>query len=156
MAIVRLAPRRRRVTRLERIRFHRDVAAVHRNRCQFHCERIVLARIGTRRCDLSENFASSFQKHVSLDRDILSKFSLEVLPATVFELNELTVLTVIVVPAGSVAAFKDEATTQAQTTEIAAMTFVCFIFWRVVNWVFNQVFRKVVRLLRWELLALAD
>ena len=77
MAIVRLAPRRRRVTRLESIRFHRNVAAVHRNRCQFHCERIVFARIGTRRCDLSENFASSFQKHVSLDGDVLSEFSLE-------------------------------------------------------------------------------
>ena len=64
-------------------------------------------------------------------------------------------LTVIVVPAGSVAAFKDEAATQAQTTEITAMTFVCFIFWRVVN-VFTRVFRKVARLLRWGLLALAD
>ena len=60
----------------------------------------------------------------------------------------------IVVPAGIVAAFPYEAATQAQTTEIIVMTFVCFI--RVVNWGSNRVFRKVVRLLRWELLALAD
>jgi hypothetical protein len=35
---------------------------------------------------------------------------------------------VIVVPAGIVAALKDEAATQAHTTEATAMTFVCFIF----------------------------
>jgi hypothetical protein len=38
------------------------------------------------------------------------------------------VLTVSVVPAGIVAAFTDEAATQAEITEITAMTFVCFIF----------------------------
>jgi hypothetical protein len=46
----------------------------------------------------------------------------------VFELNALTVLTVIVVPAGSVAAFKEEAAMQAQMIEATAITFVCFIF----------------------------
>src|SRR5262245_23117239 len=55
----------------------------------------------------------------------------QVLPTGVFEVKELTALTVIVVPVGSVAAFTDEAATQAQTTEITAMTFACFV--RVVN-----------------------
>ena len=76
-----------------------------------------------------------------------ASFPSKLLPVGVFELNELTALTVIVVPAGSVAAFKDETTMQAQTTETTAMTFVCFI--RIVNRGFNQVFRKAVRLSQW-------
>ena len=50
------------------------------------------------------------------------------LPATVFELKALTVLTARVVPAGIVAAFTDDAATRTEITEITAMTFVCFIF----------------------------
>jgi hypothetical protein len=52
----------------------------------------------------------------------------KVLPTAVFELKELTALTVSVVPAGIVAAFTYEAAAQAQRTEITAMTFVWFIF----------------------------
>jgi hypothetical protein len=60
-----------------------------------------------------------------------ASFPSKLLPVGVFELKELTALTIIVVPAGIVAAFPYEAATQAQTTEIIVMTFVCFI--RVVN-----------------------
>ena len=68
----RLARRRRRVAWLERIRFHRDVAAVHGNGREFHCEGLVPARIVTRGCDFSERFASSFQYYMSIDGDVLS------------------------------------------------------------------------------------
>ena len=50
----------------------------------------------------------------------------KLLPVGVFELKELTALTVIVVPAGIVAAFTDEAATHAHITDIKAI--VCFIF----------------------------
>ena len=65
-----LATRRRWVTWLERIRFHRDVAAVRGNGREFHCEGFVPARVVARRCDLSEGFASSLQDHVPIDGDI--------------------------------------------------------------------------------------
>src|SRR5881296_1507663 len=77
MAVLRLPPSHGRATRLERIRLHRDVAAVHRNGNQFHCERIVFARIVTRRRDLSEHFAASFQQNVPLDGNVLSQLRLE-------------------------------------------------------------------------------
>src|SRR4029450_1355067 len=48
-------------------------------------------------------------------------FASKLLPGTVFELMRLTVLTVSVVPAGIVAAFKDEATKQAQHMVINPM-----------------------------------
>jgi len=70
--MARLAPRHRRVTRLELISFHRNVAAVHGNGRQFHRERIVSAGIVPRGGDSSEGFASSFQYRPSVDRDILS------------------------------------------------------------------------------------
>lgn len=50
-----------------------------------------------------------------------ASFPSKLLPVGVFELKELTALTVIVVPAGIVAASKDEATTQAQMTDVSAM-----------------------------------
>jgi len=68
----RLATGSRRVTWLERIRFHRDVAAVRGNGREFHCERLVPARIMTRGCDLSKCFASSFQHRAPIDGDVLS------------------------------------------------------------------------------------
>src|SRR4030095_1877894 len=69
----------------------------------------------------------------------LASFPSKLLPTTVFELKELTLLTMSVVPAGMVAAFTDETATQAQMTDVSAMIFVCFIFFRC--WlVFNQVF----------------
>src|SRR5207247_4960770 len=58
----------------------------------------------------------------------ISSFASKVLPTTVFELNALTVLTVIVVPAGSVAAFVDELAMQPQITAITEMILVSFIF----------------------------
>ena len=130
---VHIAPgaRLRWAVRCNAVRFHRDVAAIHRNRGQFHRERIVFARIGTRRCDFSKCFASSFQQNVSLDRDVLSEFRFETSAYHSLRGERLTVLTVSVVPAGIVAAFTDEAATHAQMTEITAMTFVCFIFLRV-------------------------
>ena len=69
----RLATRRRRVTRLELISFHRNVAAAHGNGRQFNRERIVSARIVPRGRYSSEGFASSFQYRPSGDRNILGK-----------------------------------------------------------------------------------
>lgn len=73
----------------------------------------------------------AFSTTCPLTETSLASFPSKLLPAGVLEVNELTALTVIVVPAGSVAAFKDEATMQAQSTEMTVMTFVRFI--RVVN-----------------------
>lgn len=78
----------------------------------------------------------------------------KLLPTGVVELKELTALTVIVVPAGSVVAFKDETRTQAHATKITAMTFLCFI--RIVKFGFNRGFGKEARLLRSASLASAD
>jgi len=50
-------------------------------------------------------------------------FASKLLPGTVCELMRLTVLTLSVVPAGIVAAFKVEAAKQTQTIAITAMNF---------------------------------
>src|SRR6266513_2913078 len=55
-------------------------------------------------------------------------FASKLLPGTVCELMRLTVLTVSVVPAGIVAAFKDEAAKQAQHVTISRMNLFCTIF----------------------------
>ncbi|HEU5245834.1 MAG TPA: hypothetical protein VFU09_01975 [Candidatus Udaeobacter sp.] len=55
-------------------------------------------------------------------------FASKLLPGTVCELMRLTVLTVTVVPAGIVAAFKDEAAKQAQHMAINAVDLFCIIF----------------------------
>jgi hypothetical protein len=68
----------------------------------------------------------AFNTALPLTETSWASFPSKLLPTGVFEVKELTALTVIVVPAGSVAAFADEAATQAHTTEISAMTFVCF------------------------------
>src|SRR5437773_5881937 len=54
-------------------------------------------------------------------------FASKLLPGTVCELMRLTVLTVSVVPAGMVAAFKETAETQAQQVMISRMNLFCFI-----------------------------
>jgi hypothetical protein len=54
-------------------------------------------------------------------------FASKLLPTTVCEVTRLTVLTVRVVPAGIVAAFKDEATNQAQHMAINAVNLSSFI-----------------------------
>jgi hypothetical protein len=54
-------------------------------------------------------------------------FASKLLPGTVCELMRLTVLTVSVVPAGMVAAFKDEAVTQAHVTAIIVVNLSSFI-----------------------------
>ena len=55
-------------------------------------------------------------------------FASKLLPGTVCELMRLTVLTVSVVPAGIVAAFKDAAAKHAQHMVINAVDLVCIIF----------------------------
>jgi hypothetical protein len=55
-------------------------------------------------------------------------FASKLLPGTVCELMRLTVLTVSVVPAGIVVAFKDAAAKQAQHMEINAVDLFCIIF----------------------------
>src|SRR6266576_1728546 len=55
-------------------------------------------------------------------------FASKLLPGTVCEVMRLTVLTVSVVPAGMVAAFKDAAARQAQHVAINAMNLFCIIF----------------------------
>src|SRR5215471_15256632 len=78
----------------------------------------------------------------------------QVLPTTVFELNELTALTVSVVPAGIVAAFADEAAIQPQITAITELLgFIMIQSWRSS---FSRVFRKAARLSRSGWLASAD
>src|SRR5215471_18977493 len=74
----------------------------------------------------------AFKTTCPLTETSCASFPSKLLPTEVLEVKELTALTVIVVPAGIVAAFTDEAATQAQTTEITATIFVCFI--RIVNW----------------------
>lgn len=54
-------------------------------------------------------------------------FASKLLPTTVCEVTRLTVLTVSVVPAGIVAAFRDEAAKQAQHVAMNAMNFFRFI-----------------------------
>jgi hypothetical protein len=54
-------------------------------------------------------------------------FASKLLPGTVCELMRLTVLTVSVVPAGIVAAFKDEAAKQAQHVAISVRNLFCII-----------------------------
>jgi hypothetical protein len=58
----------------------------------------------------------------------LAIFASKLLPGTVCELMRLTVLTVSVVPAGIVAAFKDAPETQAQQVMISRMNLFCIIF----------------------------
>lgn len=58
----------------------------------------------------------------------LAIFASKLLPGTVCELIRLTVLTVSVVPAGMMAAFKDAAARQAQHVAINAMNLFCIIF----------------------------
>lgn len=65
------------MTRLERIRFHGNIAAVHRNGREFYCERIVSARIVARGGDSAEYFASGFQYRPSMDGNILGEFRFE-------------------------------------------------------------------------------
>src|SRR6266487_1186194 len=55
-------------------------------------------------------------------------FASKLLPGTVCELMRLTVLTVSVVPAGIVAAFKDAAEMQALQVTISRMNLFCIIF----------------------------
>jgi hypothetical protein len=55
-------------------------------------------------------------------------FASKLLPGTVCELMRLTVLTVSVVPAEIVAAFKDAAAKQAQPKAINAVDLFCIIF----------------------------
>jgi hypothetical protein len=55
-------------------------------------------------------------------------FASKLLPATVCELMRLTVLTVSVVPAGIVVAFKDEAATQTQHVAITPINLLGTIF----------------------------
>src|SRR5215510_2163610 len=93
----------------------------------------------------------AFNTALPLTETSWASFPSQVLPTGVFEVNELTLLTVSVVPAGIAAAFADEAATQAQTTEITAMTFVSSILSpELLVKIFNQVSRKAVRLLRSE------
>jgi hypothetical protein len=59
-------------------------------------------------------------------------FASKLLPGTVCELMRLTVLTVSVVPAGIVAAFKVEAAKHAQTVAITVMNFrIILIEWLI-------------------------
>jgi hypothetical protein len=55
-------------------------------------------------------------------------FASKLLPTTVCDVMRLTVLTVSVVPAGIVAAFKDAAAKQAQHMVINAVDLFCIIF----------------------------
>jgi hypothetical protein len=63
----------------------------------------------------------AFNTTFPLTETFCAIFASKLLPGTVCELMRLTVLTVSVVPAGMVAAFKDAAARQAQHVAINAM-----------------------------------
>jgi hypothetical protein len=69
----------------------------------------------------------AFNTAFPLTETFSASFASKLLPATSFEVTRLTVLTVSVVPAGIVTAFKDVAATQAQITAITEILFVSFI-----------------------------
>jgi hypothetical protein len=70
----------------------------------------------------------AFNTTFPLTETSLAIFASKLLPGTVCELMRLTVLIVNVVPAGIVAAFKDEAAKQAQHVMISRINFFCIIF----------------------------
>ena len=59
--ILRLSRCLGRASQLDAVRLHRDITSVHRNRRQFYSERPGMARISTRRANLTERPCSSFQ-----------------------------------------------------------------------------------------------
>ncbi len=68
-------------------------------------------------------FVPAFNRTVPLTATSWSSFAAKVLPTGSCEETELAVLTLSVVPAGIVAAFKDNAATQAQVIAITVMNF---------------------------------
>jgi len=70
----------------------------------------------------------AFNRTFPLTETFCAIFASKLLPGTVCEVMRLTVLTVSVVPAGIVAAFKDVATKQAQHTEINVVDLPCITF----------------------------
>ena len=68
-------------------------------------------------------FVPAFNRAVPLTATSWSSFAAKVLPTGSCEEMELAVLRLSVVPAGIVAAFKDEAATQAQVIAITAINF---------------------------------
>jgi len=67
-------------------------------------------------------------KKCRVGKSFCAIFGWKLIPGTVCELMRLTVVTVSVVPAGIVAAFKDAAETQAQQVTISRMNLFCIIF----------------------------
>ena len=77
---------------------------------QFHSEWLGLARISTRRAVIFPNaFVPAFNKTFPFTETFWAIFVSKLLPTTFCAVRRLTVVTVSVVPAGIVAAFKDEA-----------------------------------------------
>jgi len=70
----------------------------------------------------------AFNTTLPLTETSFAIFDSKLLPATVCELMRLTVLTVTVVPAGIVAAFRDAAPKHAQHMVINAVDLFCIIF----------------------------
>jgi hypothetical protein len=66
-------------------------------------------------------FVPAFNKTFPLTETSCAIFASKLLPTTLCEVTRLTVLTVSVVPAGIVAAFKVEAAKHVQTTPITIM-----------------------------------
>src|SRR5215475_3412404 len=96
----------------------------------------------------------AFNTALPLTETSWASFPSQVLPAGVFEVKELTLLTVSVVPAGIVAAFAIEAAIQPQITAITELpSFTIIQGWRLS---FSRVFRKAARLSRSGWLASAD
>jgi hypothetical protein len=73
-------------------------------------------------------FVPAFNTTFPFTETFCASFASKLLPATVCELIRLTVLTVNVVPAGIVAALKDEAAKQAKHVVINPMNLFCIIF----------------------------
>ena len=70
---------------------------------------------------LPNAFVPAFNKTFPFTEMSWAIFASKLLPTTSCEVTRLTVVTVSVVPAGIVAAFKDEATKHAQTATITVL-----------------------------------
>jgi hypothetical protein len=73
-------------------------------------------------------FAPALNRTLAFAETFWAIFASKVLPTAFCEVIRLTVLTVIVVPAGIVAAFTDDAATQAQIAAITPIGVVSFIW----------------------------
>jgi hypothetical protein len=90
---------------------------------------------------LPNAFVPAFNRTLPLTATSWSSFAVKVLPTGSFEETELTVCTASVVPAGIAAAFREEATAQAQLAIAIRMNVFLLIFRFLGLWLFRALGR---------------